>query len=75
MWTILNGAFSAKPWSDLPRAKSITDFTAQESRRIWQAFRQGVWRINECVDQWRNYVLTEEEWVKATAMKAIGRWR
>jgi hypothetical protein len=61
MWTILNGAFLQSRGAIFPALKA-TDFTAQESRRIWQAFRQGVWRINECVDQWRNYVLTEEEW-------------
>ena len=33
---------------DFPALKA-NGFSAEESRRIWRAFRQGIWRINECI--------------------------
>ncbi len=61
MWTILNGSFLQSRGAIFPALKA-NGFTPKESRRIWRAFRHGVWRINECTDQWRNYVLAEGEW-------------
>ena len=61
MWTILNGSFLQSRGAIFPALKA-NGFTPEESRRIWSAFRHGVWRINECIDHWRTYVLTEGQW-------------
>lgn len=61
MWTILNGSFLQSRGAIFPALKA-NGFTPEESRRIWRAFRHGVWNINECITQWRSYVLTEGEW-------------
>ena len=61
MWTILNGSFLQSRGAIFPALKA-NGFTPEESRRIWSAFRHGVWRINECLDHWRTYVLTEGQW-------------
>ena len=47
MWTMLNGSFYKVAGADFPALKA-NGFSAEESRRIWRAFRQGIWRINEC---------------------------
>ena len=61
MWTILNGSFLHSRGAIFP-ALTANGFSPEESRRIWGAFRHGVWRINECIDQWRTYVLAEGQW-------------
>jgi hypothetical protein len=61
MWTVLNGSFLQSRGAIFPALKA-NGFTPEESRRIWRAFRHGVWRINECIDHWRTYVLTEGQW-------------
>lgn len=61
MWTILNGSFLPSRGGIFPALKA-SGFTAEESRRIWGAFRHGVWRINECINQWQSYVLAEGQW-------------
>lgn len=61
MWTILNGSFIQSRGALFP-ALQANGFTPEESRRIWSGFRHGVWRINECIAQWRTYVLAEGEW-------------
>lgn len=62
MWTILNGSFLQSRGAIFPALKA-TGFTPRESRRIWGAFRHGVWRINECLNHWCSYVQSEGEWV------------
>ena len=62
MWTILNGSFLQSRGAIFP-ALAANGFTPEESRRIWGAFRHGVWRINDCLAQWRAYVLAEGQWV------------
>ena len=61
MWTILNGSFLQSRGAIFPALKA-NGFTPEESRRIWCAFRHGVWHINECIAQWRSYVLAEGQW-------------
>jgi hypothetical protein len=61
MWTILNGSFLQSRGGFFPALKG-SGFTPEQSRRIWGAFRHGVWRINECINQWRRYVLAEGQW-------------
>lgn len=62
MWTILNGSFLQSRGAIFPALKA-NGFTPQESRRIWQAFRHGVWRVNECLNQWQAYVMSQGQWV------------
>lgn len=61
MWTILNGSFLQSRGAIFPALKA-NGFTPEESRRIWQAFRHGVWRINECLAHWCEYVEAEGKW-------------
>ena len=61
MWTILNGSFLQSRGAIFPALKAA-GFTAGESRRIWSAFRHGVWLINECIGHWHSYVLAEGQW-------------
>ncbi|MCO5183561.1 MAG: hypothetical protein M9928_02075 [Anaerolineae bacterium] len=61
MWTMLNGSFLQSRGAIFPALKA-NGFSAEESRRIWRAFRQGIWRINECIARWHNYVLSEGKW-------------
>ena len=61
MWTILNGSFLQSRGAIFPALKA-NGFTPTQSHRIWGAFRHGVWRINECIDQWHTYVLAEGQW-------------
>ena len=53
MWTILNGSFLQSRGAIFPALKA-NDFTPAESKRIWGAFRHGVWRLNDCIDQWQS---------------------
>ena len=62
MWTILNGSFLQSRGAIFPALKA-NGFTPEESHRIWGAFRHGVWRINEFIEEWQTYVLTEGAWV------------
>ncbi|HXV99147.1 MAG TPA: hypothetical protein VEC93_12055 [Anaerolineae bacterium] len=61
MWTILNGSFLQSRGAIFPALKA-NGFTPEESRRVWSAFRHGVWRINELIEQWHSYVLAEGHW-------------
>ena len=61
MWTMLNGSFLQSRGAIFPALKA-NGFTPRESRRIWRAFRHGVWRINTCIAHWRRYVLAAGEW-------------
>lgn len=58
MWTILNGSFLQSCGAIFPALKA-NGFTPEASHRIWGAFRHGEWRINEFIDRWNDYVLTE----------------
>ena len=61
MWTIINGSFLSSRGAIFP-ALQANGYNPAESRRIWQAFRHGVWRSDECVRQWRAYVQSQEKW-------------
>ncbi|HRQ36869.1 MAG TPA: hypothetical protein PLD25_03020 [Chloroflexota bacterium] len=63
MWTILNGSFLQSRGAIFP-ALTANGFTVAESYRIWGAFRHGVWRMNECIEQWHGYVMAEGQWVR-----------
>ena len=61
MWTMLNGSFLQSRGAIFPALKA-NGFGPTESRRIWCAFRRGVWLINECIERWRAYVQAEGQW-------------
>lgn len=61
MGMILNGSFLQSRGAIFPALKA-NGFTAEKSRRIWSAFRHGVWRIHDCLAQWRGYVEAEGQW-------------
>ena len=61
MWTILNGSFLQSRGAIFP-ALQANAFTPEESRRIWGAFRHGVWQINPFINRWRSHVLSEGQW-------------
>lgn len=62
MWTIINGSFLQSRGAIFP-ALQANGMNASESRRLWQALRRGVWRIDEFIQHWRDYVASREEWV------------
>ena len=62
MWTMINGTFLQSRGAIFPALRA-NEFTAQESYRIWGAFRHGVWRSNEMVGRWRSHVMREGQWV------------
>jgi hypothetical protein len=61
MWTILNGSFLQSRGAIFPALKA-NGFKPEESRRIWTAFRGGMWRINDCIAHWCSYVEAEGQW-------------
>jgi len=61
MWTILNGSFLSSRGAIFPALKA-NGFNEVESRRIWCAFRHGVWHINDLVKKWQEYVQSEGQW-------------
>ncbi len=61
LWSILNGSFLPSRGAIFPGLK-LSGFTAEESRRSWKAMRHGVWRIDDLLASWRNYVQSQEQW-------------
>lgn len=61
MWTIANGSFLQSRGAIFP-ALVANGYNPTESRRIWQALRQGVWRVDECLSHFRDHVASAEEW-------------
>ena len=62
MWTIVNGSFLQSRGAIFP-ALVANGHSPRASRRIWQAFRHGVWRIDDSLSHFRDYVAQEEKWV------------
>jgi hypothetical protein len=61
LWSILNGSFLPSRGAIFPGLK-LSGFTAKQSRRSWTAMRHGVWRIDELLASWRNYVQSQRQW-------------
>jgi hypothetical protein len=61
LWSILNGSFLPSRGAIFPGLK-LSGFTAEESRRSWTAMRHGVWRIDDLLASWRNYVQSQDQW-------------
>ena len=61
LWSILNGSFLPSRGAIFP-GLNLSGFSAEESRRSWRAMRHGVWRIDDLLVSWRNYVQSQEQW-------------
>lgn len=61
LWSILTGSFLPSRGAIFPGLK-LSGFTADESRRSWTAMRHGVWRIDDLLASWRNYVQSQDRW-------------
>ena len=55
MWMLVSGALLPQRGAVIPALASI-GLTEKETRRTWAAFRQGVWRIQDLLKNWREYV-------------------
>ena len=61
LWSMLNGSFLLGRGAIFPSLQ-LSGFSEDESRRSWAAMRYGVWRIDELVSSWRDYVQDEKKW-------------
>lgn len=61
LWSIINGSFLPSRGAIFPGLK-LSGFTADESHRSWTAMRYGVWRIDDLLASWRNYVQSQDQW-------------
>jgi hypothetical protein len=61
LWSILNGSFLPSRGAIFPGLK-LSGFAADESRRSWTAMRHGMWRIDDLLSSWRNYVQSQGQW-------------
>ena len=52
-WLVSNNIFPAM---------KASGFDENEIRRGWAAMRYGIWRIDELLANWRNYVQTQGHW-------------
>jgi hypothetical protein len=61
LWSMVNGSFLASRGAIFPAMKA-SGFTPEEIRRGWAAMRSGIWRIDELLISWRNYVQEQGRW-------------
>jgi hypothetical protein len=61
LWSMVNGSFLTSRGAIFPAMKA-SGFTEEEIRRGWAAMRHGVWRIDEMLSAWRNYVQEQGRW-------------
>jgi len=61
LWSMVNGSFLTSRGAIFPAMKA-SGFTEEEIRRGWVAMRHGVWRIDELLSAWRNYVQEQGRW-------------
>jgi len=61
LWSMLNGSFLRSRGAIFPAMK-VSGFDEEEIRRGWTAMRYGVWRIDELLTSWRNYVQAQGHW-------------
>ena len=61
IWSMLNGSFLISRGAIFPAMKA-SGFDENEIRRGWAAMRYGIWRIDELLANWRNYVQTQGHW-------------
>lgn len=61
LWSILNGSFLPSRGAIFPGLK-LSGFDEGESRRSWTALRHGIWRIDDLLLSWREYVHSQGQW-------------
>ena len=61
LWSMVNGSFLTSRGAIFP-AMLASGFTKEEIRRGWAAMRYGIWRIDELLNAWRNYVQEQGRW-------------
>lgn len=61
LWSMLNGSFLGSRGAIFPAMKA-SGFDDDEIRRGWAAMRYGIWRIDDLLTAWRNYVQAKGHW-------------
>ena len=61
LWSMLNGSFLRSRGAIFP-ALVYSGFTADETRRSWGAMRHGMWRLDDLLQSWRDYVHLHSKW-------------
>ena len=61
LWTMFSGSFLRSRGAIFP-ALVYSGFTAEETRRSWQAMRYGMWRLDDLLRSWREYVHCQSQW-------------
>jgi len=61
LWSMLNGSFLKSRGAIFPAMK-MSGFDDDEVRRGWAAMRYGIWRIDDLLAAWRNYVQVQGQW-------------
>lgn len=61
LWSMLNGSFLGSRGAIFPAMKA-SGFDDDEIRRGWAAMRYGIWRIDDLLIAWRNYVQAKGHW-------------
>ena len=61
LWSMVNGSFLTSRGAIFPAMKA-SGFTKEEIRRGWAGMRGGIWRIDEMLASWRNYVQEQGDW-------------
>lgn len=61
LWSMVNGSFLTSRGAIFPAMKA-SGFTKEEIRRGWVGMRGGIWRIDELLASWRNYVQEQGRW-------------
>ena len=61
LWSMLNGSFLRSRGAIFP-ALVYSGFTTDETRRSWQALRYGMWRLDDLLHSWREYVHCQSKW-------------
>ena len=61
LWSMLNGSFLISRGAIFPAMKA-SGFNEPEIRRGWAAMRYGIWRIDDLITAWRNYVFAQGRW-------------
>ena len=65
LWSILNGSFLPSRGAIFPGLK-LSGFDEDESRRSWLAMRHGIWRVDELLSAWGQYVKSQGQWQAQT---------
>ena len=61
LWSMLNGSFLSSRGA-IFSGMQASGFADAEIRRGWAALRYGIWRIDDLLTAWRNYVEAEGRW-------------